>query len=91
MERSRDGVSGRAIALFLAGDVMTRRGIDQILPHPGSARLYEPYVGSALDYVELAQARHGPIERPVDFAYVWGDALAALRRPAGLEVYVTPT
>ncbi len=30
---------------------------------------------SALDYVALAERRHGRLSRPVDFAYIWGDAL----------------
>lgn len=68
------------ISLFLCGDVMTGRGIDQILPHPDPPRLFEPYVRSALRYVELAEQANGPIRRPVDFAYVWGDALAAFQR-----------
>ena len=66
--------------LFLCGDVMTGRGVDQILPHPGSPRLYEPYTSSALDYVALAERAHGGIPRPVDYEYVWGDALAVLDR-----------
>jgi poly-gamma-glutamate synthesis protein (capsule biosynthesis protein) len=68
------------VRLFLCGDVMTGRGIDQILPHPGDARLYEGYVQSALRYVELAEDVSGPIERPVSHAYIWGDALAELER-----------
>jgi len=70
----------RGVKLFLCGDVMTGRGIDQILPHPGKPHLYEPYVRSALRYVALAEARAGPLGRPVDFGYVWGDALALLER-----------
>ena len=83
------------VTLFLCGDVMTGRGIDQILPHPGDARLYEPFVPSATVYVALAEKAHGPIPRPVDFSYVWGDALAELdrRRPAArlinLETAIT--
>jgi poly-gamma-glutamate synthesis protein (capsule biosynthesis protein) len=72
----------RRITLFLCGDVMTGRGIDQILPHPGRPHLYEPYMRSAVGYVELAEAAHGPIRRPVDFPYIWGDALDAFRRVA---------
>ncbi len=69
--------------IFLAGDVMTGRGIDQILPHPCDPALYEPYMTSATDYVRLAEASAGDIPMPVSFAYVWGDALGALdaRRP----------
>jgi poly-gamma-glutamate capsule biosynthesis protein CapA/YwtB (metallophosphatase superfamily) len=68
------------ITLFLCGDVMTGRGIDQILPHPSQPQLYEPYVRSALEYVALAEQVNGPIPRHVDFGYVWGDALAEFER-----------
>jgi poly-gamma-glutamate capsule biosynthesis protein CapA/YwtB (metallophosphatase superfamily) len=68
----------RAFKLFLCGDVMTGRGIDQVLPHPGDARLYEPYIRDARGYVQLAERANGAIARPVDFGYVWGDALAVL-------------
>jgi poly-gamma-glutamate synthesis protein (capsule biosynthesis protein) len=57
---------------------MTGRGIDQVLPHPGDARLYEPYIRDARGYVQLAERANGAIARPVDFGYVWGDALAVL-------------
>ncbi|HSH41722.1 MAG TPA: CapA family protein [Arenicellales bacterium] len=66
--------------LFLAGDVMTGRGVDQILPYPGEPDLYEGYMKSALGYVSLAERASGPIPRPVAFDYVWGDALAELER-----------
>ena len=59
---------------------MTGRGIDQILPHPNAPEIYEPYMDSALGYVELAERTHGPIARPADFAYVWGYALLELER-----------
>lgn len=64
--------------LFLAGDVMTGRGVDQVLPHPCDPELFEGYVKSALGYVLLAEKVNGPIPRSVDFDYVWGDALAGL-------------
>jgi poly-gamma-glutamate synthesis protein (capsule biosynthesis protein) len=66
--------------LFLAGDVMTGRGIDQVLPVPSDPELFEPYVRDARDYVELAVRAGGPIPRPVGFPYIWGAALAALDR-----------
>jgi poly-gamma-glutamate capsule biosynthesis protein CapA/YwtB (metallophosphatase superfamily) len=72
----------RPICLFLCGDVMTGRGIDQVLPHPGNPVLYESDVRDARAYVRLAEHLHGPIARPVDYAYVWGDALAELQRAA---------
>lgn len=66
--------------LFLCGDVMTGRGIDQILKVPSRPQLYEPYIRDARDYVELAERVSGPLARPVDFSYVWGEALAELVR-----------
>jgi poly-gamma-glutamate synthesis protein (capsule biosynthesis protein) len=66
--------------LLLAGDVMTGRGVDQILRHPSHPALDETVVRDARDYVALAEAAHGPIPRPVADAYVWGDALAELDR-----------
>ncbi|MFO1435802.1 MAG: CapA family protein [Gammaproteobacteria bacterium] len=83
------------VRLFLSGDIMTGRGIDQILPHPGDPRLHEPYIRSALGYVDLAEQVTGRFHHPVDFDYVWGDALAAfdLLQPAArivnLETAVT--
>ena len=68
------------IKLFLCGDVMTGRGIDQILPHPCDPRLHEHYMDSAIDYVRLAEETVGLIPRPVDPAYVWGAALEELVR-----------
>ncbi len=59
---------------------MTGRGVDQILPHPSRPHLFEPYMRSALGYVALAEQSGGPIQRPVDYAYPWGDALAELSR-----------
>jgi poly-gamma-glutamate capsule biosynthesis protein CapA/YwtB (metallophosphatase superfamily) len=71
---------GDSISLFLAGDVMTGRGVDQILPHPGDDRLYEDYVKSAREYVRLAEQANGPIRKPVPFASLWGAALTELDR-----------
>jgi len=68
------------ITLFLCGDVMTGRGIDQVLPHSVDPRLYEAYVQDARDYVRLAEKKNGPIPKPVDYAYCWGDALAVWQR-----------
>ena len=68
------------ITMFLCGDVMTGRGIDQVLPHPSNPVIHEPYMKSARGYVELAIRANGPIPQPVSFAYIWGDALAELER-----------
>jgi len=72
------------ISLFLCGDVMTGRGIDQVLPYPVNPILYEPYLHDAREYVELAEAAHGALSRPVAFDYIWGDALEELER-AGVD------
>lgn len=63
------------LTLFLSGDVMTARGIDQILPHPGDPILHEHYVKSARNYVTIAERANGPIPTPVGFTYIWGAAL----------------
>ena len=68
--------------LFLAGDVMIGRGIDQILRHPVHPAINEPHVKSAQDYVTLAERASGPIPRGVDDRYVWGDVIAELDRSA---------
>jgi poly-gamma-glutamate synthesis protein (capsule biosynthesis protein) len=84
-----------AVRLFLAGDLMCARGIDQILPHPGDPHISEAYVKDARDYVRLAERRNGVIPQPVDYAYVWGMVLEALRqrrpdvRLVNLETAVT--
>jgi len=70
----------QSVTLFLCGDVMTGRGIDQILPHPVDPEIYESYVKDARDYVKLAERINGPIDKPVDFAYIWGDTLAELEQ-----------
>jgi len=66
--------------LFLCGDVMTGRGIDQALSHPVNPILYEPYVRDASEYVALAEKANGPIPRPLSVDYIWGDALCELDR-----------
>jgi poly-gamma-glutamate synthesis protein (capsule biosynthesis protein) len=82
-----------ALELALGGDIMTGRGVDQILPHPSSPEIFEDYVRDAREYVALAEQSSGPISRPVELEYVWGDSLADLRsadvRLANLETSVT--
>jgi poly-gamma-glutamate capsule biosynthesis protein CapA/YwtB (metallophosphatase superfamily) len=83
------------ITLFLCGDVMTGRGIDQILPYPGDPRIHEPYARDARRYVDLAEETNGLIPKPVDFPYIWGDAIVELEfaapdvRIVNLETSVT--
>jgi len=68
----------RVVSLFLCGDVMLGRGVDQILPHPGDPALRERCIRDARRYVELAESVNGEIPSPVDFAWPWGDALPTL-------------
>jgi len=72
--------AGDLISLFLCGDVMTGRGIDQILPYPCDPTLHEPYVLDSRRYSQLAEEAHGPIPWPVDGSYIWGDALEVWNR-----------
>lgn len=70
----RDGL----VTLFLCGDVMPGRGVDQILAHPGDPELREGFVQDARSYVGAAEAVNGPITRPVPFAWPWGNALGII-------------
>ena len=70
----------RSVRLFLCGDVMTGRGIDQVLVRPCDPTLHEDYVASANDYVGLAEQANGPIPRRAEPSYVWGAALDELDR-----------
>jgi poly-gamma-glutamate synthesis protein (capsule biosynthesis protein) len=70
-------MNGRLVTLFVCGDVMLGRGVDQILPYPGDPRLRESHLTNARVYVELAQER-GPVPRSVDFSWPWGDSLQVL-------------
>ena len=95
-EQSSIGPPARqTMRVFLCGDVMIGRGIDQVLPHPCSSVLHESYVHSALDYVRLAEETNGPIPRPAAPSYIWGAALDELnlRQPdariINLETAVT--
>jgi poly-gamma-glutamate synthesis protein (capsule biosynthesis protein) len=68
------------VKIFLCGDVMTGRGIDQILPYPSDPELKEPFVKDARDYIRFAEEVNGKIKYPVSFDYIWGDALKELEK-----------
>jgi poly-gamma-glutamate synthesis protein (capsule biosynthesis protein) len=68
------------VRLFLCGDVMTGRGVDQILPHPCNPLLHEFQVHSAADYVRIAEEANGAIPRPAAPSYPWGAALEEFER-----------
>lgn len=67
-----------SVDLFLCGDVMLGRGVDQILPNAGDPRLNEPFMHDARAYVDLAEKASGEVPRPVDFGWPWGEALPVL-------------
>lgn len=69
-----------SVKIFLSGDAMTGRGIDQILPYSVDPKIYEPYVKDARDYVRLAEKAYGQINQPVDYEYIWGDAMEVWKK-----------
>lgn len=54
---------------------MTGRGIDQILQNPCDPILYQSNYKNAQDYLKLAEKANGPILKPADFSYIWGDSI----------------
>jgi poly-gamma-glutamate synthesis protein (capsule biosynthesis protein) len=66
--------------IFLTGDVMTGRAVDQLLPHSGDPTLCESVVTDARTYIRLAEQTNGPIPSPVDYAWPWGDALSIVEQ-----------
>jgi poly-gamma-glutamate synthesis protein (capsule biosynthesis protein) len=64
----------KSVRLFLCGDVMCGRGIDQVLASPCSPAIYEDVMRSAAGYVQLAEQANGPIPRRNGSSYVWGAA-----------------
>jgi poly-gamma-glutamate capsule biosynthesis protein CapA/YwtB (metallophosphatase superfamily) len=79
-ERQPPAAHRKSVRLFLCGDVMCGRGIDQVLAHPCSPEIYEDYMRSAEGYVLLAEQANGPIPRCSGSSYVWGAALDQLER-----------
>lgn len=74
------------VTLFLSGDVMTGRGIDQILPHSVDPILYERGVRNATRYVDLAERKNGSIPRNTNPEYIWGEALDTIRAVPNLRI-----
>jgi poly-gamma-glutamate capsule biosynthesis protein CapA/YwtB (metallophosphatase superfamily) len=74
---TRPGAAGTT-RLFLAGDVMLGRGVDQALRHAVEPGLHERFVRDARDYVELAERAHGPVGAPLAPTEPWGALREAL-------------
>ena len=70
------------IRILFAGDLMTGRGIDQVLAKPLPPATFETQVRNARRYVRLAERANGPIPRRNPPAYVWGDAIDEMERLA---------
>ncbi len=68
-------MENKNLRIFLAGDVMIGRGIDQILSYTSKFQLFESYVTDAREYVLLAESVNGKINFPVSMDYIWGEAL----------------
>lgn len=77
-----DVASEPMVKVLLGGDVMLGRGVDQILAHPGRPELREPYLRDAREYVRLAERANGPIPRPADWSWPWGEVPALLDEAA---------
>jgi len=81
--------------LFLTGDVMLGRGMDQILPKPCPPRIFEHSIKAARRYVELAEDAHGKLPLDRNLQYLWGSTLPELEimkpvaRIINLETAVT--
>ena len=72
LESRGEATAGGLTTLFLCGDVMPGRGVDQILPYPGDPELREEYLDDARTYVRLAERANGPIPYPVSFSWPGG-------------------
>lgn len=81
--------------LFLGGDVMIGRGLDQAFRESVDPILHEPWVKDASVYLKLAEEKSGPVATPVEPGYPWGEALevmdemAVAARIANLETALT--
>lgn len=71
--------ASQQIKVFVCGDVMSGRGLDQIMECPGDPKIFEPFVRDARDYVHQGEVGNSAIPRKVKPEYMWGDALKYLR------------
>jgi poly-gamma-glutamate capsule biosynthesis protein CapA/YwtB (metallophosphatase superfamily) len=73
-----EAIGDQIVRIFMVGDVMLGRGIDQILNYQNDPRLYESYVKDAREYVKLGIRKNGPLPDLRDDDYIWGDAISEL-------------
>ncbi|MGB7786814.1 MAG: CapA family protein, partial [Salinimicrobium sp.] len=72
----------KSLKLFLAGDVMLGRGIDQAMKVSVDPVLYEAYIKDARDYIKLAERKNGKLHLPLAYEHIWGDALKVWNKEA---------
>ncbi|MCC8359408.1 CapA family protein [Salinimicrobium sediminilitoris] len=72
---AQTAMENKTLKIFLAGDVMTGRGIDQALKYSVGPGIYEPFIKDARDYLFLAERENGELELPLSYRYIWGDAM----------------
>ena len=63
------------LTIFLCGDVMLGRGIDQIMKYKNDPTLYESSVSNAKYYVPKEMAIYTEPNKFVSYDYFWGDLL----------------
>src|SRR6266496_2938448 len=78
------------LTLFLCGDVMTGRGVDQVLLHPGDPELRERYARDARAYVRLAERAHGRSPRPGPMPARWRTTTCSISAAGGCRTPWTP-
>ena len=67
-----------SLRLFLGGDVMTGRGIDQLFALHNPDDFGKPDYVSGQQYLSWSSLLHGPEVLPVRHDYIWGTALSIL-------------
>ncbi len=68
--------SADSVRLFLGGDVMTGRGVDQLFATHNEGDFNKPDAVSARQYLEWSALMHGAEIRPLRHDYIWGAALS---------------
>ena len=66
------------VTLFFCGDLMTGRGIDQILPAQSPPELFDLREGRSECMWRSPRSGMAPFPSNVDYRYIWGEALEIL-------------
>jgi len=84
-EKKETCKNSNSVTLFLCGDVMTGRGIDQILSFPCNPVIYKPYMKDAREYIEIAESIEIYKNKPV--IYGCGDFINDYEGIGGYEEF----